>query len=72
MPAYRNFSLTNKTKGKLPRLPFAHIKNRVLGDEYDLSLVFIGDAESKKINKENRGKDYVPNILSFELDEMCG
>ena len=67
-----NFSVINKTKGKLPRLPFALIKNAVLGSEYDLSLVFVGDDESRKLNMKHRGGDYIPNVLSFELDRGAG
>jgi len=67
-----NFSLTQKTKGKLPRLPFIDMKNAVLGPDYDLSLVFIGNAESKKLNMKHRGKDYVPNVLAFELGDKAG
>ncbi|MDP1625211.1 MAG: rRNA maturation RNase YbeY [bacterium] len=65
-------SILNKTKGKLPRLPFASMKDAVLGAEYELSLVFVGDAESRRINIETRDKDYVPNVLSFELDDWSG
>jgi len=65
-------SILNKTKGTLPRVPFSRIKNAVLGKEYELSLVFVGDSESQKINIKHRGKDYVPNVLSFELDETSG
>lgn len=68
----RGFSLINKTKAKLPRLAFARMKDAVLGADYDLSLAFVGDAESRKLNIEHRGKDYIPNVLSFELDEKSG
>ena len=66
------FSLIRKTKGTLPRVPFAEIKDSVLGKDYSLSLVFVGDRESQKLNIEHRGKDYIPNILSFELDSKNG
>jgi len=65
-------SILNKTKGTLPRVPFSRIKNTVLGPNYDLSLVFTGDAESQKINIKSRGKSYIPNVLSFELDKDSG
>lgn len=65
-------SILNKTKGTLPRVPFSRIKDAVLGSDYELSLVFVGDTESRKINILHRGKDYVPNVLSFELDETSG
>lgn len=48
------------------------MKDSILGKDYDLSLVFIGDVESRKINKKHRGKDYIPNILSFEMDDTSG
>lgn len=72
MSAASNFSLINKTKGKLPRLPFASMKNAVLGADYDLSLAFVGNAESKKLNMTYRKADYVPNVLSFEIDDISG
>ncbi|MDE1874846.1 MAG: rRNA maturation RNase YbeY [Patescibacteria group bacterium] len=70
------FSLIHKTRGTLPRVPlsvpFARIKDAALGPEYDLSLVFVGDAEARRLNIEHRGKDYIPNILSFELGPDAG
>ncbi|MEK7607564.1 MAG: rRNA maturation RNase YbeY [Patescibacteria group bacterium] len=66
------FSLRNKTKGRLPRLPFAQIKDAILGSEYDLSLVFVNDRESREINIKSRDRNYIPNILSFELDKNAG
>lgn len=65
-------SLINKTKGKLPRLPFVRMKEAALGPDYDLSVAFVGDKESQRINIETRGKDYIPNVLSFELDQNAG
>ena len=70
--ASKNFSLINKTKGTLPRVPFARMKNAVVGADYDLSLAFVGDAEARRLNMEHRGKDYIPNVLSFELGPDAG
>jgi len=72
MSESENYSLINRTKGKLPSLPFLDMKNAVLGPEYDLSVVFVGDDESRKINVETRDKGYVPNVLSFPLDDISG
>ncbi len=72
MSESENFSLINRTKGKLPSLPFIDMKTAVLGADYNLSVVFVGDAESQKINIESRGKDYIPNVLSFPLDRTSG
>jgi len=67
-----NLQIKNTTKGKLPRLPFADIKNSVLGKQYNLSLVFIGDKLSQKINNQYRKKNKPTNILSFPLSEDEG
>ncbi|MEI6316689.1 MAG: rRNA maturation RNase YbeY [bacterium] len=67
-----NLSILNKTKGKLPRLPFVQLKNKILGDDYDLSLVFVSPRESHKINLQYRGKDNPTNVLSFPLSKTSG
>ncbi len=66
------FEVTNKTKGKLPSLPFGNIKDAVLGKKYDLSLVFIGNTRSRKLNKDTRNIDKPTNILSFPLNDNAG
>ena len=43
-------TITNKTKGKLPSLPFVSIKNTILGEKYELSISFISTAKQKEIN----------------------
>jgi len=68
----KNFYIKNTTKGKLPGLPFVKIKEFVLGKDYDLSLVFIGEKRSKILNKKYRGKDKPTNILSFPLGKKDG
>ena len=65
-------SIINQTKGKLPRLPFANIKDKILGKKYELSIVFLEDKEIKKINKKYRGKNKPTNVLSFSLAENSG
>lgn len=66
------FTLTQTTKGKLPSLPFLRMKNAVLGADYELSLAFIGDIRSRRLNKTYRDKTYAPNILSFPLSKHSG
>ena len=65
-------SIINKTKARLPRLPFLDIKNDILGKNYSLSLAFVDEKTSQKINKEYRGKDRPTNILSFLLHKNEG
>jgi probable rRNA maturation factor len=67
-----SFTLLNTTKGKLPRLPFREMKEAVLGTDYELSLVFVDEKESHRVNLETRGKDKPTNILSFPLDKNSG
>ncbi len=70
------FSITNTTRstGRQSWLsvPFAKIKDTALGKDYSLSLVFIGDKRSRKLNRTFRGKDKPTNILSFTLDKKTG
>ena len=67
-----SLTITNTTKGKLPRLPFAKIAESVLGKEYDCSLVIVGSKKSQELNRVYRGKDNPTNILSFPLDDNEG
>ena len=64
--------IKNTTKGRLPSLPFEKIKNKVLGKKYELSLVFIGNKLSRKLNNKYRNLDKPTNILSFPLSESDG
>ena len=66
------FSIINKTRGTLPRLPFLDIKNDILGKNYSLSMAFVDEKESRTINKEYRKKDKPTNILSFLLHKNEG
>lgn len=65
-------SIRNSTKGKVPTLPFVEMKNKILGKEYELSIVFLGTKMAQKINIESRGKDYIPNTLSFPYEKDSG
>ena len=65
-------NIINKTKGKLPSLPFVSIKDKILGSNYDLSVSFLSPLEQKKINKKYRDKDTTTNVLSFSLSENSG
>ncbi|MEI7513231.1 MAG: rRNA maturation RNase YbeY [bacterium] len=66
--------IKNFTRGNVPHsdLPLCAIKDKVLGKNYELSLAFVGDTRSRKLNKIYRGKDKPTNILSFELSKTSG
>jgi probable rRNA maturation factor len=67
-----NFSITKTVRSKVPRIPFSDIASAILPNDYDLSLVLIGDALGKKLNKEHKGRDYPTDILSFPLSDTGG
>ena len=46
--------------------------NEVLGQDYDLSLVFIANKFSRKLNHNHRKIDKPTDILSFPLDKKSG
>jgi probable rRNA maturation factor len=68
----KNFSISNTTKRKLPRLRFTHIKDAVIGEEYDLSLVFVGKQKMQTLNRTYRSKDSPTDILSFSVSDDMG
>ncbi len=67
-----NCTIKNMTKGKLPRLPFASMKDAVLGKNYNLSLVFTSRNELRRLNRIYRSKDKTTDILSFPLSDSVG
>ncbi|MBI3633987.1 MAG: rRNA maturation RNase YbeY [Candidatus Vogelbacteria bacterium] len=64
--------IANKTRRRIPQLPFEQIKNAALGQGYELSLVFVDDKISKFINGKYRHKDHATNILSFPYSQTDG
>lgn len=67
-------TVTNKTKGTPTPVgvPFVLIKNKILGKNYDLSLVILTPQAQKKINLKYRNINKSTNILSFPLSEKTG
>lgn len=60
------------TKSTLPRVPFDDMKIAALGKNYSLSLVFVGDSRSRKLNQAYRNKNKPTNILSFPYEKNEG
>lgn len=50
----------------------ARIKNEILGKNYVLSLVFIGNKKSISLNSTYRNKQKAANVLSFPLSQTEG
>ena len=67
-----SFHLENTTKAKIPSLAFAEIKNTILGEKYELSLIIVSKKEIQKLNKKYRDINEPTDILSFPLSENFG
>jgi probable rRNA maturation factor len=66
--------ITNTTRQRpySKEADFLAIKNAILGKQYDLSLAFVGERRARALNEAHRQKTYVPNVLSFPLDDASG
>ena len=62
-------NLTRRTSA--PRSAFSAVAKEVLPSS-DISLVFVGPAKARALNIQLRGKDYIPNVLSYALDKHSG
>lgn len=51
---------------------YAKAKRYILGDVYTLSLTFIGETLSKRLNTTYRGKQKPTNVLAFPLSRHEG
>jgi probable rRNA maturation factor len=67
----KNLTVIRKN-GTIPSMPFLPIKEKLLGKNYSLTIVFCTPKESQEKNKAYRGKDYPTNILSFPLSKNEG
>ena len=69
-------SIVNKTSRRLlsnrRAIPFEKIKNRVLGERYELSLAFVGPTESRAVTRQSKHKNKASNVLSFPLSKHTG
>lgn len=54
------------------KILYKQIKDRILGPEYELSVVFIGRERSRTLNRNWRGKDQPATVLSFPLTDSSG
>lgn len=59
-------------RSRVPRLPYEHIAQHILGERYQLSLLVCGDTLARRLNTQWRKKTYTPNVLSFPYDEWSG
>jgi len=67
-----NFSVVNKTGGRLPSMSLSVIKDDILGKKYSLSLAFVDTKKSKEVNSIYRKKNKPTNVLAFPLSKNSG
>jgi probable rRNA maturation factor len=53
-------------------VPFLDLKRAALGENYELSLVFIGNRRSARLNMTYRQKPKPTNVLSFPISKKSG
>ncbi len=61
----------NFTKSPIPAFPFKKALESVLPG-WEMSLVFAGETRAQSLNMQLRGKDYIPNVLSYETGNKSG
>lgn len=62
-------SIKNLTRRRTAsRAVFSEIAKEILPN-WDISLAFIEETKALELNKKMRGKDYVPNVLSYVVGE---
>ena len=57
-----------KSTPKIDGVLFESIKDKVLGPDYDLSLVFVGNALGRRLNREHRKKDYTQGAGAMAVE----
>ena len=64
-------SIKNFTRHPVPRFAYDKIADLRLPG-WEISLVFAGRTRAQRLNRELRGKLYVPNVLSYEVGSKSG
>ena len=65
-------TISHTTRKQPPKIEAEAITTAIAGKHYDLSLVFVGATRAQTLNEAYRNKTYVPNVLSFPLDDRKG
>lgn len=61
----------NFTRSRPPSFPYAKAASAALPG-WDISLAFAGEIRAKQMNMTLRGKDYIPNVLSYQSGRKSG
>lgn len=63
---------TTQAKFTLSKSKLLNIKKEILGKDFELSLVIVGDKKIQNLNKKFRNKNYPTDVLSFPLSKDSG
>lgn len=61
----------NFTRSPIPRFKYEEALKAVLPG-WEMSLVFAGETRAQNMNIALRGKDYIPNVLSYQVGDKSG
>lgn len=64
--------IANTARHVIPKLPLSKIAHHILGDSYELSVVFVLPKEMEKLNTQYRKKKGSTDILAFPLSGESG
>jgi len=67
-----NKTISRKTKGTIPTVPFFLIADAILGKEYTLHTSFATISHIVGLNTKYRNESYIPNTLAFPFDKKTG
>lgn len=70
-PATSSLDIRNFTRSPHPAFPYQEALSEILPG-WDMSLAFAGRDRAQSMNIRLRGKDYVPNVLSYEAGTKSG
>lgn len=62
----------HSTVRSYPTAAYEAIKCDIMGSRYSVSLTFVGPTRARAYNEAHRNKSYVPNVLSYPLDDTTG
>ncbi len=63
--------IKNLTRRPAPRFAYTKIQATVL-PRWDVSLAFVPPGKARALNHALRGKNYVPNVLSYAVGDKSG
>jgi probable rRNA maturation factor len=60
------------SKARLPKLPYGEAARKILGENYELDLIFADSRFVKNLERQYLGRKKDTNILSFPLSKSVG